>query len=183
MNGDSTTEIRSVSLDLLRSGFPQVPPACGELHAQAASVCLAHHGHPTGVLPTISGDFSETVRVEWTDEIDEAVIRYWADLTEAVEQGAVGIAILLARLLGGYTVVERAVKGTGIDWWMGRTDDPLFQRKARLEVSGILGATAGQVAARAAAKVEQTKQSDDSGLEAYVVVVEFSAPRSQVLKR
>jgi hypothetical protein len=153
------------------------------MHAQAASICLKQHGHSTGVELTIQGDFSEKVRVQWVHEVDGAMARYWNDLTEAVEQGAVGLAMLIARLLSGYTVIERSVKGTGVDWWLGSTDDPLFTRKARLEVSGILSGTAAQVDARMRLKIEQSKQSDTTGLGAYIVVVEFSAPQSQVVKR
>lgn len=153
------------------------------MHAQAASICLHHHGHTTGVELLIHGDFSERVRVQWVHEIEDAMLRYWNDPAEAVEQGAVGVALLITRLLTGYTVVERAVKTSGIDWWLGIEGDPLVQRMARLEVSGILSGTDAQIASRVRLKVEQTKQSDDSGLAVYVVVVEFSAPRAQVVKR
>jgi len=131
----------------------------------------------------IHGDFSDKVRVQWVHEIEEAILRYWNDQVEAVEQGAVGLALLITRLVTGYTVVERSVLGTGIDWWLGSTDDPLFQRKARLEVSGIMSGSTAQVDARARIKIEQTRRSDDTGLEAYIVVVEFSAPQAQVVKR
>lgn len=178
----STDGPRSISLEQLRTGFPHMPAACGEHHAQAALVCLTHHGHRPGVGLTIGGDFPETVRIEWTFEVDEAMRRYWRDLTEAVEQGAVGLAILLVRLLAGYTIVERAVKGTGIDWWLGEAGDSLFQRKARLEVSGILTGTTAQLTNRVSAKVEQTRRSDGTGLEAFVVVVEFSGPQARVVK-
>lgn len=153
------------------------------MHAHAASVCLHRHGYSTGVELQIDGDFSERVRVQWVHVIEDAMLRYWNDPNEAVEQGAVGLALLIVRLLTGYTVVERAIKGTGIDWWLGSTDDPLFQRKARLEVSGILSGTASQVDARTRIKIEQSKQTDTTGLKAYIVVVEFSTPQAQVVKR
>src|SRR5438105_9337121 len=100
--------------------------------------------------------------------------RYWNDLEEATEQGAYGLAILLVRALIGYTVIERACKGTGFDWWLGNDDNSL-QRMARLEVSGILQGEAWRVRSRVAAKVVQTERSNSSGLAAYVVVVEFGA--------
>jgi hypothetical protein len=43
--------------------------------------------------------------------------------------------------LTDYTIVERACKGTGFDYWLGDEDDDLFQWKARLEISGILKGT------------------------------------------
>jgi hypothetical protein len=183
MDTTQGSETQSVSLDLLRSGFPRIPAACGEVHAQAAAVCLHLHEHQSGVELAIGGDYSQVVRVEWKHRIDEAVLGYWKDLTEAVEQGAVGIAILLAKHLEGYTIVERAVKGSGIDWWLGKSDDPLFQKKARLEVSGMMSATKPQISSRVRLKIEQSRRSDDSKLTAYVIVVEFSAPQAQVIKR
>ena len=60
------------------------------------------------------------------------------DLQDATEAGACGLAILLVQLFVGYTVVERSVKGTGFDYWLGSENDALFQNKARLEASGIL---------------------------------------------
>ena len=123
---DANPENRSISLDDLIDGFRFLPLACGEHHLQAALVCLHHHAHATSVKLTIDGDFAADLRVEWSYRIDEAMFRYWSDLTEAVEQGSVGLAILLARFLTGYTIVERAVKTTGIDWWLGTESDPLF---------------------------------------------------------
>ncbi|MEC4819430.1 MAG: hypothetical protein SAK29_40100 [Scytonema sp. PMC 1069.18] len=67
--------------------------------------------------------------------------RFNADTEVATEYGAYGIAALLMPYLTGLTVIERSIKGKslGFDFWLGSIDDPntLFQRKARLEVSGI----------------------------------------------
>jgi hypothetical protein len=131
---------------------------------------------------TVEGTFTATFAIQWSAPVTEAMRRYWNDLEEAAEQGASGLAMLLMRALTGYTVLERARKGTGFDWWLGN-DDNLFQNKARLEVSGILRGKGWRIRSRAAAKEVQTGRSNSSGLTAYIVVVEFGAPKARVVRR
>ena len=166
----------------LTSDFPHIPPACGESLAQAIAVSLKSQGHTSGTVLKINGLFKKTFAICWTVSVTEAVLRYWNDPDEAVEQAACGIAILLMRSLTGYTVIERARRGTGFDWWLGSEDD-LFQAKARLEVSGILRGTPRRLNSRVKEKLEQTRRSDQSTLPAYVVVIEFGAPQGRVVLR
>jgi hypothetical protein len=65
---------------------------------------------------------------------------------------------------------------------LGNEDD-LFQRKARLEVSGILRGDTRRINSRVREKMEQTKQSDQLSIPAYIAVIEFSTPRSKVVQR
>jgi hypothetical protein len=173
---------RVLALDELITGFPHIPPACGASLAQAVVICLGRQGHVPGVTLTVRGGYTTSVLVGWTFETTEAMRRFWNDLEEAAEQGAYGLAILLMRLLTGYTVVERSRKGTGFDWWLGEQDN-LFQGKARLEVSGVLRGTARRVSRRVSARKKQTERSDASLLPATIVVVEFGAPQARVVQR
>ncbi len=143
---------------------------------------LDHEGHAPGVRLVVDGDFSAAFALRWSGDVTEAMRRFWNDLEEATQQGAYAVAILLLRLLTGYTVIERSRKGTGFDWWLG-TEDNLFQGKARLEVSGILKGTARRIDSRIQARVKQTRQSDELELTAYVAVVEFGTPRAKVVQR
>jgi hypothetical protein len=174
--------LRQIRLDSLRDSFPHIPPECSASMAQAAAVCLENQGHASGVWLAVEGTFTATFATDWSAPVTEAMRRYWNDLEEATEQGAYGLAILLMRALTGYTVLERARKGTGFDWWLGN-DDNLFQNKIRLEVSGILQGKGWRVRSRVAAKELQTERSNSSGLTAYVVVVEFGTPTSRVVRR
>ncbi len=108
-------------------------------------------------------------------------VRAYGDLEEATELAACGVAILVLRDLTGLRAIERARKGKGFDDWLGE-DEPLFQNKARLEVSGILEGTDSQVRSRLKQKLEQTSKSDQLGLPAYGVVVEFGRPQTRVAK-
>ena len=115
-------------------------------------------------------------------------LRALADSQEATEYGATAIAVLLVKKEFGYAAVERAVKGTGIDYWLGHeTDGPPFQHKARLEVSGILHIKGShkdvvrEIASRVRQKIRQTQPSSGS-LPAYVIVVEFGTPLAEIQK-
>jgi hypothetical protein len=95
--------------------------------------------------------------------------------------GAEGVAILLIRRETGYVAIERAAIGTHIDRWLGHESDaPYFQRKARLEVSGILRGSDGDVRRRVREKMDRLALTGDR-LPAYVVVVEFSGPLAEVV--
>ena len=70
---------------------------------------------------------------------------------------------------------------TGFDYWLGRQDDPgpLFQNRARLEVSGIRSGTNSAMSTRTRRKLVQVDQSAPI-LPAVVIVVEFGEPRSRI---
>ena len=115
---------------------------------------------------------------------DEQTRKCCSDMQDATELGAYGIAFLLIRRLTTYTVIERSRKGTGFDYWLGegKSDYP-FQKHARLEVSGILKGTEGEINSRVKQKLAQTQPSDGGGLPAYIVVVEFGEPTSRVVRK
>ena len=97
------------------------------------------------------------------------------------EYGACGIAALLVDSMTEYTIIERSQKGPGFDYWLGKkgTNTPLFQEKARLEVSGIRKGESSGIEARVRQKEKQITPSDGS-LPGIIVVVEFSSPRARM---
>jgi hypothetical protein len=179
MTGD---EIRELVISELEKGMPGIPPECGKYLAQAASICLEDQEHTSGVELDVDGDFSEGFRLIWNATTDQ-MHRFWADPEVATEQGAYGIAALLISHFTGLTICERSRKGTGIDFWLGSDGDFLFQKKARLEVSGIRRGGEAEIRARLRQKKEQTRRSNGTALPAYVIIVEFGEPLSTVVKR
>lgn len=94
------------------------------------------------------------------------------------------LAILIIQKLTDYKVIRQSQKGTGFDFWLGdKRDDYPFKDKSRLEISGILKANKSQMTQRVEQKINQTKQSDNFKLPAYIAVVEFGTPMLQVVKR
>jgi hypothetical protein len=107
-----------------------------------------------------------------------------ADLQEATEYGAYGVALVIAVKITGIPFVERSAKETGIDYWLGDGADErgIFQRTARLEVSGILRGNDKQITARLKTKIIQTKRSDQTLLPAYAIIVEFAEPTARLTR-
>lgn len=174
---------QTLHLSLLSEGGPGVTCAFGESLAQAAAVCLETQAHSPGTALSIDGDFEGAVSLLW-NRVTNQMRRTLADIQEATELGACGVAILLIESLTSLRVMERACKGTGFDYWLGTEDSSgaLFQGKKRLEVSGILRGDEARLRARVKEKLRQTDQSA-SVLPAVVVVVEFSTPRSRLVER
>jgi len=178
-----SAENQQLALDDLGNGTPGISPEYGWSLAQAAAVCLDSQGHSSPTEMPVGGDASAEIDLEW-EAPDERARRTWADMEFATEQGAYGIATLLVPKISDWTVAERSRKGTGFDYWLADQSDegPLFQNKARLEVSGILSGTDSKVSGRVKQKLEQTTPSDGV-LPALVVVVEFGSPKSKVAKK
>ena len=174
-----------LDLNELRNGLPAITPEWGSVLAQVAGVCLESQDHHQGVLLRITGYVNTTYPLIWPPISDQA-LRTWADHQEATEYGATAIAVLLVKKETGYAAIERSVKGTGIDYWLGHeAEGPPFQNKARLEISGILSVQGTYrdvervVAKRVRDKLEQT-QSPGGSLPAYVIVIEFGNPLAEV---
>jgi len=175
-----------LDLQQLRDGIPALTSALGDVHAESAAVCLDNQGHHESVaLRVRSTDAKHFTLLR--QPVTDTMRRAYFDLQRATELGACGVAILLAREVTGLTAIQQSRKGGGFDYWLGPEEssaDALpFQNSARLEVSGILSGTDKQFDARVRAKLHQTEPSDDTGLPAVAVVVEFSRPQAQVAQR
>ena len=174
-----------LDLNDLTDGLPGVSPQMGSAMVQAAAVCLELQGHDQGVRLQIDGQINGSYSLVWPPADDQAH-RTWADHQEATEYGATAVAVMLVTNKTDYTVIKRAAKGTGIDYWLGYdSEEPPFQGKARLEVSGILtvDGTDEEVTTaidrRVREKLKQTQPSSGS-LPAFVAVIEFGSPRGKV---
>lgn len=176
---------KPVKLDLSllarKPGMPALTAARGRSFAEAAAVCLDHHRHRQGVSLTVEGATCEYV-LEWP-RVTKKTRRAYDDPIDATHEGAYAVAILLASHALGLKALQRARQGTGFDYWLGKRVSDLFQRCTRLEVSGILRGTESQIRARVQVKREQTRQSDELKLPAYVCVVEFGCPESRLVKK
>lgn len=176
----STLELRS----LRTHPMPAWSSQYGEILAEAASVCLDSQGHPSGVTMDVVGVRKAQYSISYSP-VPESVARSWADIPYAVEHGAYGITALLIQELTGLTILERSRKGTGFDLWLGLASDKssLFDKKARLEVSGILNEDhSNSIQSRVNRKLRQIALSGNQATH-YVSVVEFGHPRSHLEKK
>ena len=182
--------------------IPGVTREKGNSMAQAAAVCLEEQRHAQGVPFRVRGGIINSYDLVWTP-VTEQARRTWYDLREATEEGAAGIAALLAELEIGYSVILRSRRNGGFDYWLGDSDTfevSDAERKAtselgdliqgenlvarvRLEVSGILNGSDGIVTKRVRDKILQMDPSDHLGLPAYAIVVEFGRPLAEVREK
>jgi hypothetical protein len=131
---------------------------------------------PGILLSTFQIDYDKGRCLTW-QQLTEKHYRTCADLQEATEYGAYGIAILVVRETTGKTVLERSAKGPGFDFWIGDEEDTElpFQGLMRLEVSGILTGDTNRIACRAQRKKMQVSPSDEQA-PALIAIVEFGRP-------
>jgi len=168
-----------MTLDIkeIYQGLPGLSKVSGNHLYESCVVCLSRHKHNSdGTYFSVYGDKKINLMLVWDNIFDEQLDRTWADQFYATEHGAVCLAILIALKMTNYTIIEKSARKNGFDYWLGEKDDILFQKKARLEVSGIFKGTEKDVNKRYKIKVIQTNQSDLLKIPAYIGIVEFSNP-------
>lgn len=166
-----------IDLKDISNGLPGLSKISVQHLFESCVVCLTRQNHKsTGTTFEIKGDKIITSTLIWDNIFDDQLDRTWKDQFYATEHGAVCIAILLALKLTNYTIIEKSARKNGFDYWLGDKDDILFQKKARLEISGVFQGTEKDVNKRYNVKVKQTDQSDSLKIPAYIGVVEFSNP-------
>jgi hypothetical protein len=174
---------RRLHFEKLKAGQLGISPVSGSYLAEAAAFCLDHNGHTHPVLLSLSGDYEESAVLEWS-EVDRASLsRSHGDLKRASEDGAYGLAIVVATETTGIPNVMKAPQGTGFDYWLTRGDDRKNFFEARLEVSGLLTGTVAEVSQRYKVKSAQVTRSDDTRLPAYICIVEFGTPEARLIQR
>ncbi|TAE25961.1 MAG: hypothetical protein EAZ92_11415 [Candidatus Kapaibacterium sp.] len=169
-----------LNINDIKNGLPGITPVAGAFLHEGCVVCLAHQNHNgAGTTFPVSGDAAKNYTLVWTDIYSEELDRAWKDQIDATEYGAVCLAVLLALKLTKYTIIEKSVRKTGFDYWLGDKDDILFQKKARLEISGIFQGNKTELNRRYNIKLQQTNLSDNLRLPAYIGVVEFGRPTAK----
>lgn len=171
-------DLRDLSLGLM----PGVTAETGASLAQAAGVCLESQGHAQGVNLRVRGDRRGNHELHWPLVTPQAQ-RSWANEDNATEDGAAGVAVLLAREEIGYVVVERANRGTGFDYWLGSQSEEVAPYEAKMEVSGIRNGDETDIRRRVREKMEQIARPVPPvapNLPAYAVVTEFSRPVAEI---
>ncbi|MCQ2253737.1 MAG: hypothetical protein MJZ61_09830 [Bacteroidales bacterium] len=149
---------------------------------ESAVVSLCRNQHKTGVEMECTGLVDKQEKLEWELLYSDILDRSFNDQDVATEHGACCISILYALQNTEYTVIRRARKKSGIDYWLGRKEDQLFQDAARLEISGIYNGK-DKINSRTKSKKNQTAQSDSTQLPVYISVVEFGTPKISFTKK
>jgi hypothetical protein len=170
--------MKDLKLEILEDGITTgLSVRNGAFLAEAASVCLFSHKHGISMNFEVDGYVKQTYNLFRID-VNDLSLNSFADLEEAAEFGAMGIAVAVINDQTGWKAV-RSWKGTGFDYWFGsESEEYLFQNKLRIEVSGDLKGTDSEINSRLKKKMEQTQVSDHLSIPACAVIVEFSIPKS-----
>ncbi len=143
---------------------------------EAAAVCLEKFGHFSGIELKIFGDHTGTAILYW-DELNQKSYDSWLNLEEAVEDAAYGIAMLVVWNLTPFQIIRQSRKGSKVDFWCCEKESNfLFQNSIKLEVSGILKGSIGQVNYRIKQKLRRAIENKDEEATIIVVIAEFSKP-------
>ena len=174
-------EIDQINVYSLKEASKLSAVRCADF-SEAASVCLDNQGHKSGKEIKIEGDLEGQFKLVWR-EVTQQIRSSRNDLEDAVEGGAYCLAMLVIEKLTSLKVNKQSQKRTGFDYWLGKENKEGVQGLARLEVSGILKGTKGQINQRLKEKMRQTQKSDNLNIPAYIVIVEFSQPIIKIKKR
>ena len=134
-----------------------------------------------GVELSVDGELRATFELTWK-RLPSNVAAAYRDQSEATEQGAVALAILLARIHLSYEVISRSWKDTGYDYLMRKVGTESAGTIARLEVSGIRQGTGVEINQRVKRKAQQVRsgRSRYGETHAFVVVIEFNTPVARI---
>lgn len=171
-----------IDTTLIRKGVPGISAIAAMQLYEAFEVCMHLSGHQEKVNLKMDGITHDDVCIIWEDTFNDQKARTYADIQYTTEHGAVCLSVMLTSALTPFTVIERSRKGTGIDYWLGDKDSFLFQKKARLEVSGIFKGDEAMMKYRHNAKVMQSNKSKEMNIPAYISVIEFSQPKALFTK-
>lgn len=171
-----------VDLSDFSSVGPLLHPSAAAFFAASASVCLRLHRTRGTILMRLTHPSGEGQCRVKPLRVTRSMRATYADLQDATEHGAYGIALLSAASKLGATFAERSFKGPGFDYFLqppGDTepadDDDIFAGKWALEVSGSLRGGPQEVKARLREKRSQVAGAAAQRV-ALVAVVEFSEP-------
>ena len=176
-----TEKINEICLDKLES-IVQIPFGKAAMYMEACVWCLDQNKHQNGVLLKFSFNSQAfSYPISWPEErIDLDKIRNHYNSDDALPFGAEAIAFFVSINHTEYKSLKRAVKKTGIDYWLSNessTQSLPFQNAGRLEISGILKQSeTNTITKRVKEKIIQTNQSEKTTLPVYVVVVAFDDP-------
>ncbi len=161
------------------------PTQCDFL-SENCIVALEENKHTSGCVLSVTGEETRKFKLCWNKEFNRSGYK---ERKKVTEKAAEAISFFLTRQLTDYFVIEEALIGTGIDYWLGyEASHPLYDPtnfiRARIEISGIDRETANNSQkGREKKKREQTFPSDPAGLPVYISVVEFSTPKASFARK
>lgn len=176
----------NLSLEDLKDAMIYFSPIQCQSLTENCIVALEAIPHISGCELEVSGLHAGKISLGWNTTVNK---NGYKEEKKFTEKGAEAISFLLAMQYTEYEILEEALIGTGIDYWLGYGEnhekyDPLNFFNARLEISGILRESpTNSFKKRIEQKKKQTNASNNTGLPAYVSVIEFSNLKAHISKK
>lgn len=176
----------SFTLEDLKDAMIHFSPIQCQGLTENCIVALESIPHESGCEINISGLHNGKIQLNWNTIVNK---NGYKEEKKYTEKGAEALSFFLAMEYTEYEILEEAIIGTGVDYWLGYGEDhkdydPLNFFNARLEVSGILRETSSNsFSKRISQKKMQTNASDSAGIPAYVSIVEFSTLKAHISKK
>jgi hypothetical protein len=149
-------------------------------------VGLEDYLHSSGCILKVDGDNLTDFEINWKRKVKKAGYR---ESKKIIEHGAEALSFLLSTELTEFTIIEEALIGTGIDYWLGFDEkhplyDPRNFFQARLEISGIgKESPTNSIEIRIQKKKVQSSASDSYKLPAYLSIIELATPKAYFGKK
>jgi hypothetical protein len=175
-----------LSISELKETINTISPKQCDFYAEGCAVALENQQKVSGVKLLVQGDTTIDFELRWECPKNKSG---WKEEKKIADFGATALSFLLSFELTEFQVVEEALIGTGIDYWLAyKEDNPNYNAlnfiNARLEISGINKETPfNTVRKRVYDKLKQTKPTDGTTLPAYVSIVEFGTPKAYFKKK
>jgi len=170
--------IKNLDLEKIRNCIPALSKSWAESRFEATIFCLDHNKHQSGIECVHNGN-NYNFKLLWKSKVTDTIKRTWNDIQDATEAGAEGMAALFADELTPYEIILRSAKKTGIDYWLGYKNSGhlIYQKSARLEISGLINGSNSEFYNRIKDKKKQTEKSLNTKLPAYIAITDFGTPR------
>jgi hypothetical protein len=162
---------RELDPDQLVARHPGISPGVALSLTEAAAVVLDRHHEPPTRFELIATRHT-SLDVEWAVP-DEGVLRAWADAALATERAAEAIAILGVEAECGLVVVERAARGSRLDFYLASDRGADLEDAIGLEVAGVDDGALDRLLRRKEAQA----RANPSRLPAIAAAVRFARPR------
>jgi hypothetical protein len=160
--------------EALPERHPALSPGVALAGVEACEVSLVRrHEPPTTTIVEDAGNAAE-IRLIW-ELPSESVRHAWRDHAQATEKGAEILAILCVETRRGLVAVERALRGSRVDYYLAEPGAGI-EAAAALEVGGI---DDGSIKHLLGQKCLQASRNPDR-LPALAAAVRFADPRVMI---
>jgi len=180
--------MKTLNLEKLQEGWLGIPSSAGSFYYPATLACLEGNGHDPDCTLTLTGDWEEALKLNWTGKLTEKTLSFWKNKHLATEYGAIGIAAFIIEEFTDLEFLEIMEIGDGADFFLcKKTDSGIMSFRqepaAKLEVSGIWNEKIGNTINMRINLKKRQVDKGELGFPIYIIVVEFGQLKAKCIKK